>query len=59
MDGRGFFVENSTDPVNAAIHVTAAGSWINGNSNQTLTLAGALTSDEGANLGTPTGAGPR
>ena len=58
LDGRGFFVENSADPVNADIHVTAAGSWINGNSNQTLTLAGALTSDEGANLGTPAGAGP-
>ena len=58
LDGRGFFVENSADPVNADIHVKAAGSWINGNSNQTLTLAGALTSDEGANLGTPTGAGP-
>ena len=46
------------DPVGADIHVTAAGGWINGNSNQTLTLSGALTGEAGANLGLPAGANP-
>lgn len=52
LDGRGFFVGGG-DPVGADIHVTAAGGWINGNSNQTLTLSGALTGEAGANLGLP------
>ncbi|KXT55118.1 MULTISPECIES: autotransporter-associated beta strand repeat-containing protein, partial [unclassified Akkermansia] len=56
LDGRGFFVGGG-DPVGADIHVTAAGGWINGNSNQTLTLSGALTGETGANLGLPAGAG--
>ena len=57
LDGRGFFVGGG-DPVGADIHVTAAGGWINGNSNQTLTLSGALTGEAGANLGLPAGANP-
>lgn len=44
LDGRGFFV-NGNVTVGADIHVTAAGSWLNGNSNQTLTLSGDLTSE--------------
>ena len=52
LDGRGFFVSHSTNSVNADIHVRAAGSWLNGNSNQTVTFGGDLTSDAGANLGT-------
>ena len=51
LDGRGFFVNSAADPVNADIHVMAAGGWLNGNSNQTLILAGSLTSEAGANLG--------
>ena len=51
LDGRGFYVDNSANPVNADIHVAAGGGWLNGNSNQTLTLAGDLTSEAGANLG--------
>ncbi|KAA3304002.1 hypothetical protein F1969_10255 [Akkermansia sp. BIOML-A7] len=56
LDGRGFFV-NGNVTVGADIHVTAAGSWLNGNSNQTLTLSGDLTSEAGANFGLPAGAG--
>ena len=51
LDGRGFFVNSAADPINADIHVMAAGGWLNGNSNQTLVLAGSLTSEAGANLG--------
>ncbi|WP_290566443.1 autotransporter-associated beta strand repeat-containing protein [Akkermansia sp.] len=51
LDGRGFFVSDSANPVNADIHVAAGGGWLNGNSNQTLTLAGDLTGEAGANLG--------
>ena len=51
LDGRGFFVSDSANPVNADIHVAVGGGWLNGNSNQTLTLAGDLTGEAGANLG--------
>ncbi|WP_302015879.1 autotransporter-associated beta strand repeat-containing protein, partial [uncultured Akkermansia sp.] len=58
LDGRGFYVNNSADPINSAIHVTAAGSWLNGNSGQTVTFGGALTSAAGANLGTTAAGNP-
>ena len=58
LDGRGFFVSDSTNSVNADIHVRAAGSWLNGNSNQTVTFGGDLTSDAGANLGTTAAGNP-
>lgn len=38
--------------------MTAAGSWLNGNSNQTVTFGGDLTSDAGANLGTTAAGNP-
>ena len=53
-----FFVSDSTNSVNADIHVRAAGSWLNGNSNQTVTFGGDLTSDAGANLGTTAAGNP-
>ena len=58
LDGRGFFVNSAADPVNADIHVMAAGGWLNGNSNQTLVLAGSLTSETGANLGVTAAGNP-
>lgn len=58
LDGRGFYVDNSANPVNANIHVTAAGSWLNGNANQTVTFGGSLTSAAGANLGTTAAGDP-
>ena len=51
LDGRGFYVSDSANPINANIHVAAAGSWLNGNSNQTVTFGGTLTGGPGANLG--------
>ena len=51
LDGRGFYVSDSANPINANIHVAVAGSWLNGNPNQTVTFGGTLTGGPEANLG--------
>ena len=51
LDGRGFYILNADGIVNANIRVTAAGSWFNGNSNQTVTFGGSLESVAGTTMG--------
>ena len=52
LDGRGFYVSDSANPINASIHVATAGGWISSSvSNQTVTFGGTLTGGLGANLG--------